>query len=78
MENQSKDSYVAHITVTLVINIMLLTLILKSREFFTQKIRNWKDENDFPKLQNLFRRRHKVWPLVDENDENGQNGQNIA
>ena len=76
MENQSKDSYLAHITVTLVINIMLLTLILtdhEAREFFTQKIRNWMDENDLPKLQNLFKRSHKVGPVVDENEENGQN-----
>ena len=76
MENQSKDSYMAHITVTLVINIMMLSLILtdnEAREFFTKKIRNWMDENDLPKLQNLFKRRNKVWPVVDENVENGRN-----
>ena len=47
MGNQNKDSYLAHITVTLVINIMLLTLILtdnEAREFFTLKLRNWMEE----------------------------------
>ena len=76
LENSSKDSYIAHFTVTLVINTMLFTLVVADKEaraFFKQKFQSWMEENaiDLHNL-NVFKTKLKVGPLGNLDLEVGQ------
>ena len=76
MNNESKDTYVLHYTVSLVLNSMLLSLFLADKEatgFFKHKLLLFKEDNIFKNVQNLtvFRSNYKVGPLAGEDLETG-------
>ena len=76
MKNHSKDTYVLHYTVSLVLNSMLLSLFLADKEatgFFKHKLVLFKEDNICINLQkvNVFRINCKVGPIAGEDLETG-------
>ena len=68
MKNQSKDTYILHYTVSLVINSMLFSLILadnEARSFFKLKFLSWKEENMFNlQRMNVFKTKYRIGPIA--------------
>ena len=78
MKNESRETYVAHYTVSLVLNSMLLSLILTDKDariFFHSKFLAWKDRNLLHmKKINLFKTKCKITPVERTTEKFNQYG----
>ena len=71
----AKKTYLAHYTVTMVINTMLMVLAIadvEARMFLIQRIKAWKENNLFHwQIVSLYKRAHKVAPFNERCPEIG-------
>ena len=75
MRNESKDAYVLHYSISIVLNTMLLSFILtdhEARAFFKLKFQSWKEERMFNlKMMNVFKTKYKIGPILGADLETG-------